>query len=539
MTGRVIGWVLGLMFGLLGIACQQIPPGGVAASSEPVGRAAPEGETWMQAASPTGSTFGSLAIRLVLAVSGEAGVAVRRGVQALAGVIGSVRLQVSGRNVPQGAPPFVVSRSQFAGNQATVTIGNLLPGPIHLDVTLLDAGNLVLGVASGDATISAGISVPLVLAINAATGTASVKIDPAALGEPAPIATPSLSFALRAVPPGTWAPGPPLSIGRAALGAGVVAGRIFAVSGDVNMSVETLDPSEGRWVPVLLPTTKELAITLAGAAGIRNTIVLLGTDAETSGGLFERLGPIYVDPFAAPGGMVRPVPQTTAILPEGDTTFWRAAAGVAAIGDLAYMVGGVSQRIDTTTAPPGNGYVHPTSTEVLDVSRSVWFNRQPIPQAKAGLALAAIGNKLVAAGGYQWTDGPAGLKDIFQSLPYFDAAQATTSVLSTVHVYDAGTDSWTSGPSLAAPRHSAAIAVAGGRVYLLGGADAAGKVVATVESWAIGDPSWKAEPAMPSARALCAAAFAPDGLIAVMGGVDDRGTALRTVELYNPGVVLP
>lgn len=476
--------------------------------------------------------FGGLAIRLELAAP-----AARRAVSGLAGFIDEVRLQISGRNVPPDTPPFVVNRSQFKNDQATVTIGNLLPGPVHLDVTLLDAADLVLGIASGDATVSAGTNTPIALAIDPRTGQTSVTIDPKALGEPpaAPLATPSLALAMQAVPPGTWAPGPPLTIARAGLGAGMVGGKLFAVSGDGNLSLELYDPAAGTWTPALLPPYRELKVVLAGAATVRDQIVLLGGDSETGGTLAEQIGPVYIAPGAGAGGMARVLPITTSVPAEADQAFWRTAAGVTAIGDLAYVVGGVSQRLDTSATPGSNGYVHPAATEVLDVGRGVWFQRSPIPTPRAGLGVAVSQGKIVAAGGYRWLGGTGDRVDPYQKLPYVDAAIGTISVLSTVEVYDPSTDTWTGAPSLAVPRHSAAMAASGGRVYVLGGADALGRVLESVESWAPGETAWRAEPPMGTARALCAAAVAPDGLIAVLGGLDSNGTPLRTVEFFNPG----
>ncbi|MBM3271580.1 MAG: hypothetical protein FJZ01_28425 [Candidatus Sericytochromatia bacterium] len=514
---RLIAWAAVLVLALLACACQAGPFVGPVQTGGDVARSAAGGD----------ATFGRVSIAMVLADPAE------RAVSALAGRIGSVRLQLSGRNVPSGTPALVVKREQFKDDKATVTIGDLLPGPIHLDVSLRDAADLVLGTASADATVSAGVTVPLTLKVNPQTGAAAVTIDAVALGEVQ--ASPSASFSLEAVPPGSWAPGPPLTIARAGHAAGVVGGRLFAVSGDNHFSVETLDGPTGTWNPVLLPVTKELAITLAGAAVVRDQIVLLGGDAETRGGIFERIGPVYVDPYAGAGSQVRVVPFLTGILPEGDQAYWRTAAGVAAIGDLAYLAGGVSQRIDQSAAPGGNGYVHPAVTEVLDVARGVWFQRAAMPAPRAGLGLAALRGRLVAVGGYQWTGGVAGQTDLFQRLPYIDAAAGTVSATASVHVYDPARDSWAEAPGLAAPRHSLAVAVARDRVYAMGGADASGNVSAAVESWAIGESAWRAEPPLPTARALCAAATGPDGLIAVLGGIGGAGRPLRTVELFNPG----
>ncbi len=532
MRSRFLVWLAAICLLALAAACSGLPGSGVPGGSPPVagGQGQGPGQDVEQ------SRYGGISIRMVLA---ERAVVANRAVQALAGIVGKVKLQLSGRNVPPATPPFVINRSEFKDDQANVTIGNLLPGPIRLDVTLLDAGDLVLGTAMGEATVSAGTTAPMVLAINPDTGSASVTIDPAALGEPrtTPVSTPSLKMVMRGVTPGTWAPGPPLAIARAGLGAGSLGGKLFAVSGDSHLSLETYDAAAGAWSPTLLPASPQLIMVLAGAATVRDQIVLLGGDAETSGGLFERLGPVYVSPGAGPGGLARVVAPTTGVPAEADEAFWRTAAGVAAIGDLAFLVGGVSQRLDTNAAPGGNGYVHPPATEVLDVGRGVWLQRSPIPTPRAGLVVGAVKGKLVAAGGYRWTGGPGNAVDVFQKLPYTDAALGTALVLPTVEVYDPVADTWSAGPALATGRHSAAVAVAGDRVYVLGGADAAGKVLAGVESWALGEPAWRAEPPMPTARALCAAGVGADGLIAVMGGLDETGTALRTVEFFNPGVL--
>ncbi|MFA6091543.1 MAG: hypothetical protein WCU88_00425 [Elusimicrobiota bacterium] len=92
-----------------------------------------------------------------------------------------------------------------------------------------------------------------------------------------------------------------------------------------------------------------------------------------------------------------------------------------------------------------------------------------------------------------------------------------------------GGNAWTSRANMLTPRAYGAGAVAGGRLYVIGGSEA--DYVATNEAYDPVTDAWTAKAAMPTARELMAAAVV-DGRIYVVGGTN--GGPLSKNEVYDP-----
>jgi N-acetylneuraminic acid mutarotase len=108
------------------------------------------------------------------------------------------------------------------------------------------------------------------------------------------------------------------------------------------------------------------------------------------------------------------------------------------------------------------------------------------------------------------------------------------AALSTLEIYDAASDSWTSGASLPTPRDgAAAVTGADGRIYALGGFDGQ-KSLSSVEAYDVATNSWAPIAAMTTPRSELGAVTAPDGRIYVVGGNNGSGEVLSSVEIYHP-----
>jgi hypothetical protein len=95
--------------------------------------------------------------------------------------------------------------------------------------------------------------------------------------------------------------------------------------------------------------------------------------------------------------------------------------------------------------------------------------------------------------------------------------------------------SWSTLPSLPTARTDlAATTGADGRIYALGGLDAAGNVLKTVEVYNPTTNAWAAAADLPTARADLAATTGTDGRIYAIGGLGANGFPLATVEVYTP-----
>jgi N-acetylneuraminic acid mutarotase len=86
--------------------------------------------------------------------------------------------------------------------------------------------------------------------------------------------------------------------------------------------------------------------------------------------------------------------------------------------------------------------------------------------------------------------------------------------------------------SMPTPRLSAAAAVLGGKIYVLGGISKQGKAVATVEAYDPATDTWTSRSRMPTARAMLAAVTC-GGTIYALGG--RSGQVLAAVEAYDAG----
>ena len=93
-----------------------------------------------------------------------------------------------------------------------------------------------------------------------------------------------------------------------------------------------------------------------------------------------------------------------------------------------------------------------------DPASDRWDTLAPIPasdtgqQVGGGLAMAAVGERLVAFGG-EWFARPGG------------------GVFSETWIYDIARDAWTRGPDMATPRHGLAACAVGGTVLAIAGGE--------------------------------------------------------------------
>jgi N-acetylneuraminic acid mutarotase len=101
-------------------------------------------------------------------------------------------------------------------------------------------------------------------------------------------------------------------------------------------------------------------------------------------------------------------------------------------------------------------------------------------------------------------------------------------------IYDPRPDKWSTGQPMSHPRVSAASAVLGGRIYVVGGAEPGNpkRVLATGEVYDPAADQWRTLPDMRTPRKGLGAAEM-GGVLYAIGGVDGAGHALSTVEVLN------
>jgi len=191
----------------------------------------------------------------------------------------------------------------------------------------------------------------------------------------------------------------------------------------------------------------------------------------------------------------------------------------AALGSGAGVPSG-SMILGTSPVPPaGYTLVGPTTIG------NIWVSVAPMPTSRNGLAAAAVNGKIYAIGGLA-----AGLA-------------ASFTRVNAVEVYDPNSNSWSTAASMPTARDSLATAVVNGKIYAIGGFDNGGQSVNTVEVYDPISNSWTTSSVtggtpgpvapMPTARWGLAAA-AVNGQIYAIGGVDNGGQSVNTVEVYDP-----
>jgi hypothetical protein len=161
-----------------------------------------------------------------------------------------------------------------------------------------------------------------------------------------------------------------------------------------------------------------------------------------------------------------------------------------------------------------------TTAEAYDTTAGTWTAVADLSVARISAAAALGPDGLVyVAGGYTGSPGQ------------------TTTATSSVEAYNVGANTWTVMPSMTTARTALALATGGdGRIYAMGGLDAAGAVLSSIEAYDTATGVWTSGPPMPTARWVLAAATALDGKIYVTGG--DTGypssSPTATVEVFDP-----
>jgi N-acetylneuraminic acid mutarotase len=276
---------------------------------------------------------------------------------------------------------------------------------------------------------------------------------------------------LLAVAPG-WQRGAPMPTPRSEVAATPYKGGIAVVGGFTGSCVNSRNvdlflPGPNRWRR--LPSLP-IAVNHAAAAAVGNKLYVAGgygDDPHFSRAAFVFDGVNWTQ--------IRSMPAP------------RAAPGSAIVGGKWYVVGGVTPGGLATTAlmldlakgkwstvagptprehlavTTANGKVYALAGrragfdtnldtfEVYTPRARRWEPLPPIPEARGGTGVAAVGSTLVSIGG-----------------------EATTGTIGSVYRFDTAAGKWSRLPDLTSPRHGLAVAAVGRRVYAIGGSPVPG-----------------------------------------------------------------
>ena len=194
------------------------------------------------------------------------------------------------------------------------------------------------------------------------------------------------------------------------------------------------------------------------------------------------------------------------------TNTWQMVANLPTARSFLAAATGPDGRI---YAIGGNANFGPTNiVEAYSPATNTWTSVANMPTPRSGLAaVTGPDGRIYAIGGLDFLRSP--------------------QPLATVEAYTIATNTWTTVASMPTPRQLLAAAVGpDGRIYALGGADAAGNPLNTVEAYDIATNTWTVQLSMPTRRSALAAVTGPDGRIFAIGGRDESN-ALNTVEAFT------
>lgn len=195
-------------------------------------------------------------------------------------------------------------------------------------------------------------------------------------------------------------------------------------------------------------------------------------------------------------------------------------SGAAVVNGRIYLVGGFDKPF---------GKREPiTRVLAFDPARGVWERKASLPKPAGALAVGAVGDLIIAAGGER-RRVPGGPKPK-------EGANADYEPIADVMLYDVKADRWSEGPPMKVARDHAQWASTNGHFYVIGGRDRPVYDIRTVEIFDPVAKSWSEGAPMPSGRSGGNAAVL-DGRIVVFGGEGNNASPVGIfdqVEAYDP-----
>lgn len=270
---------------------------------------------------------------------------------------------------------------------------------------------------------------------------------------------------------GTWEAVPPMPTPRSHLAACSCRGRgrLYAIGGTAGAQVldvvEMFDTRKGMWNT--LPSMPTARTAMAAAACGEYLYVVGGREGLRSLGTAER--------FHLETERWEPLPPMRCR---------RRFLAATVLQAKVYAVGGED-----------DSFAALDTVECFNPQVNQWVSTQPMPTRRRGLAVAALQGKLFAIGG-----GAAQTQGLMSHV---------VQALSTVEVYSAGEDQWTSLPPMPAPRMFLAAAAMCGKLYTLGGTNGS-QIQRRLDRYDADtkDGSWMPLPSMSIGRKFFAAAVA-------------------------------
>jgi N-acetylneuraminic acid mutarotase len=328
----------------------------------------------------------------------------------------------------------------------------------------------------------------------------------------------------------TWATkAPMLKVGGCGA-SGVIGGKLYVYSGcgSPDVSFQRYDPGTNSWKALALPNW----VHTFPAAGVTDgKFYLVGGYGDTHSSILE----VY-----------DPAGNTWAYGESGKLLAPRTGATGTMIDGLLYVVGGAAIGSDTLVR----------TAEVYDPAAESFRRIPSMPTPREELASGVLNGKLYAVGGYRDGDfagtevyTPGDVWAVKWSMPtpreafaaaavngkfYAFGGLQNSSALATGHVYDAGTNKWTSRAALPQPRGSSnGAGVINGIVYVPGGHNGDGVYTRSLYAYNPSINAWSSKAPMPAAIG-CGGSGVIGGKLYVYGTCGPDGMAQGGLYAYDP-----
>lgn len=326
-------------------------------------------------------------------------------------------------------------------------------------------------------------------------------------------ATSELMLQLAQMPADSWLMAAPMAHARGGVSAGTINGKLFALGGDAEATVELYDPAQDAWTLSYLPPNDRSAPWSRARS--------FGAAVASHGRLFYIGGSNnWVDDHLDVYN-----PETHMWLDAQNrilTSPWFQRTGAAAVvaDGLITLIGG-NELLDSASQATA-----PTDKVVAfypDVTTgwSETYAQAPLPAPRAGLGAAVLDGRVHVVGGF--------------SEVALSGSPAATSSMLVYRLNDWSTKTSSGAPlaKLNTPRHSFGSAVLDGKWVVAGGMDSQGNILDSVEAYDPAQNTWTTLTPMPKARVHLALASLNGRLFAI-GGFDAQGRTLRGVDVYRP-----